>query len=105
MSDTKPAYLIASSFMPQGHGSLEAYVEATLPLIAKAGAEALVIGRAGQPLEELEGDWPREAAMTVFKFPSKQALMAFWNSTEYQAVKHLRTDVVDSNFAIGVEGF
>ena len=105
MADVKPAYLIASSIMPEGHGSLQAYVEAVRPLLAEAGAETVTVGRAGQPIEQLEGRWPRDAAMTIFRFPSMYALREFWNSPGYQGVKHLRTDVVESNFAIGVEGF
>lgn len=33
MSDPKPAYLVASSFMPEGHGPLDAYGMATHPLM------------------------------------------------------------------------
>ncbi|GAA6193761.1 hypothetical protein NBRC116597_36820 [Phaeobacter sp. NW0010-22] len=29
----------------------------------------------------------------------------FWNSDEYQAIKHLRTDVIPPNFTFAVESF
>ena len=95
MADAKPAYLIASSIMPEGHGSLEAYVEAVRPLLAEAGAETVTVGRAGQPIEQLEGRWPRDAAMTIFRFPSMDALREFWNSPEYAEVKQLREGLAD----------
>ena len=40
----------------------------------------------------------------MFRFPSMESLLAFWNSSEYQAIKHLRTDVIPPNFTIAVEG-
>ena len=105
MSESKPAYLIASSFMPEGHGSIEPYFEAAHPLIEKAGAEVVVAGEAGQTIHHFEGDWPKDASLTIFRFPSIEALLSFWNSPEYQAVKHLRTDVITPNFTFAVEGF
>ena len=48
MSKQKPAYLIASSFIPEGHGSLDAYGKATHPLMEKYGGELLVAGEPNQ---------------------------------------------------------
>ncbi len=103
MSEQNPAYLIASSFMPEGHGSLEAYGEATHPLMDKHGGELIVGGHPGQELHHFEGEWNDGARLTMFRFPSMDALLAFWNSDEYQAIKHLRTDVIPPNFTIAVE--
>ena len=66
MGNTKPAYLDASSIMPEGHGSIEAYLEAVHPLIEKAGAEVLVAGEAGQKMHHFEGTWPKDASLTIF---------------------------------------
>ena len=44
MSKQNPAYLVASSFMQEGHGSLEPYGRAVHPLLEKVGGELLVAG-------------------------------------------------------------
>ena len=105
MKNSKPAYLIASSFMPTDHGSITPYFEAAHPLLEKAGAEVLVAGEAGQSMNHFEGDWAQDVSLTIFKFPSMEALLGFWNSPEYQAVKPLRTDVIKPNFSFAVDGF
>ena len=100
-----PAYLIASSFMPEGHGSLLPYGEATHPLMEKWGGELLIAGEAGQFMELFEGEWKQDARFTLFKFPSMEHLQGFWKSDEYQSVKHLRTSVIPPNFTFAVSGF
>lgn len=79
-------YLIATYRVtnPQGY---EAYVAAVLPLFAAHGVEVLV---ADYATEVLEGDAPN--VTIVGKFASKAAARAFYQSPEYQAIIHLRTD-------------
>lgn len=55
-------------------------------------------------MDHFEGEWKDNARFTLFKFPSMEALKGFWRSDEYQAVKHLRTDVIPPNFTFAVEG-
>ena len=105
MAKPKPAYLVASSFMREGHGSLEAYGRATHPLLEKHGGELLVAGATDQFMDHYEGDWNDGARFTLFRFPSMEALQSFWRSDEYQSIKHLRTDVTPPNFTFAVEGF
>ncbi|MFY0624480.1 MAG: DUF1330 domain-containing protein [Pelagimonas sp.] len=105
MSKQKPAYLVASSFMPEGHGPLDPYGHATHPIMEKWGGELIVAGETGQFMDHYEGDWKEGARFTLFRFPSMEHLQGFWNSEEYQAIKHLRTDVIAPNFTFGVEGF
>lgn len=105
MKDSPPAYLIASSIMPADHGSLMPYYEAVHSLIEKSGAEVLVTGEVNQAMEHFEGEWVKDGSLTIFKFSSMKALLEFWNSPEYQAIKHLRTDVIKPNFTFAVEGF
>lgn len=102
---TKPAYLVASSFMPEGHGSLDPYANAMHHLMEAAGGELLVAGETEQSMGHFEGNWNEGARFTLFKFPSMDALQKFWHSPEYQAVKHLRTDVIPPNFTFAVDGF
>ncbi|MTI02681.1 DUF1330 domain-containing protein [Roseibium sp. RKSG952] len=105
MPKQKPAYLVASSFMPEGHGALDPYGQATHPIMEKWGGELIVAGETGQFMDLFEGEWKDDARFTLFRFPSMEALQGFWNSEEYQAVKHLRTDVIPPNFTFAVEGF
>ena len=82
------------------------YFQAVQPLLKKAGAELLVAGDSGQVLTLLEGIWPdKNAKFTLFKFPSMEALKAFWFSPEYQAIKHLRTQAIPPNFTFMVNAF
>lgn len=71
----------------------------------KWGGELVVAGETGQTLHLFEGQFPDDARFTLFRFPSMQALQGFWHSEEYQAIKHLRTDVIPPNFTFAVEGF
>ena len=103
--ETRPAYLIASSYMKEGHASLDAYFNAAHPLLEAAGGETIIAGHAGQQRHHFEGSWNEGAAFTVFKFPTMEALLSFWNAPEYQKIKHLRTDVIPPNFTFATEGF
>ena len=105
-SHSAPAYLVCSSIMKEGHDSLAPYFQAVQPLLKKAGAELLVAGDSNQVLTPLEGIWPnKNAKFTLFKFPSMEALKAFWFSPEYQAIKHLRTQAIPPNFTFMIGGF
>lgn len=105
MDKQNPAYLVASSFMPEGHGSLDAYGKAVHPLLDKYGGELLVAGSPGQFMDHYEGNWNEGARFTLFRFPSLEAPQGFWHSADYQSLKHLRTDVTPPNFTFAVEGF
>lgn len=105
MTNSIPAYLVASSFMPAGHGSLDPYGEAVHPIMDKWGGELLIAGETEQFIEHFEGDWKEHARFTLFKFPSMAHLQGFWQSDEYQSIKHLRTSVIPPNFTFAAEGF
>ena len=77
MTEGKPAYLIANSFMLEGHGALEAYAHASHPLIEAAVREVLIAGHAGLFMDHYEGSWPKDARITIFKFPSMAALQGY----------------------------
>ncbi|WP_459212409.1 DUF1330 domain-containing protein [Aquimarina rhabdastrellae] len=100
-----PAYLVASSFIPEGHASLKPYYDTAHKLLEAAGGETIIAGHSGQVRHHFEGEWNEGAAFTIFKFPSMEALLGFWNSEEYQKVKHLRTDIVPPNFTFATRGF
>ncbi len=80
------AYLIATYRITDPEGD-EPYVPAVVPQLTASGCEILVADYASQPVEGEPGD-----VTVVLKFASKAAAMAWYDSPEYQAIKHLRTD-------------
>lgn len=104
MSEDKPAYLVASMILPDGHGSLASYGQAAQPIFKAHGAEVLVVGTSVQDVTLMEGEWAaRDAKLSLIKFPSMAHLKDCLNSPEYKAIKHLRTDIVQSQFAVAVD--
>lgn len=98
-----PAYLVGSLLLPTGHSSLVEYGKACHPIFQTYGAEALVVGTSSQQIEVLEGDWSsKDAKLSVIKFPSMQHLKDCLASKDYQAIKHLREDVVQSHFSLAI---
>jgi uncharacterized protein (DUF1330 family) len=80
------AYFIASYRVTDPAG-YEAYVPAVIPTLMAAGCEILAADYASQVIEGA----PSEITV-ILKFASKEAGMAWYNSPEYQAIKHHRTD-------------
>jgi uncharacterized protein (DUF1330 family) len=80
------AYFIASYRITDPAG-YESYVPAVIPTLMAAGCEILVADYASQAIE---GE--PDAVTVVLKFASKAAAMAWYDSPEYQAIKHHRID-------------
>ena len=80
------AYFMASYRItdPKGY---EPYVPAVIPTLMAHNCEVLAADYASQPIE---GE--PNAVTVILKFASKEAAMAWYNSAEYQAVKHHRID-------------
>jgi uncharacterized protein (DUF1330 family) len=97
----RPAYLISSLRVLQPD-KLGPFRQSAAPLTAKAGAEPLAGGRA---LHVLEGKWNYEGSSVVIeRYPSMDALLALWNSPEFQAARRLSDGLVDVDFVIAMEG-
>jgi len=99
---TKPAYLISTlrSLHPERLGPFR---QAVRPLTTKAGAEPLAVGNPS--LHVLEGEWDHDGSVLVIeRYPSMEGLLAFWNSSEFQATKKLTVGFVDVNFVVAIEG-
>ena len=71
--------------------------------ITHAIEEVIAMGVAGSSVELLEGNWPHEGALQLYKCPSMDALLTFWNSPEYQEAIKLREGVVETNFTVAIE--
>ena len=80
------AYFVVSYKItdPDGYAP---YVPAVIPTLMAHGCEVLV---ADYESEIFEGE-PDQVTI-VLKFPSKEAARVWYNSADYQAIKHLRTD-------------
>jgi uncharacterized protein (DUF1330 family) len=80
------AYMVVSYRVTNPEG-FAPYGPAAIPTLAAHGAEVIVADFATQTIEGAPGD-----RTIVLKFSTKEAAMAWYNSAEYQAVIHLRTD-------------
>ena len=80
------AYFIASYRITDPAG-YEPYVPAVIPILQAHGCEVVVAEHASEAVEGEPGE-----VTVVLKFASKEAALAWYNSPEYQAIKHLRTD-------------
>ena len=80
------AYFIASYRITDPAG-YEPYVPAVIPTLQAHGCEVLAADYTSQAIE---GE--QNAVTVILKFASKAAALAWYNSPEYQAIKHLRTD-------------
>lgn len=83
------AYFIASYKItdPTGYAS---YVPAVMPTLLAADCEVLAADYASQVIEGAPGE-----VTVILKFASKESGLAWYNSPEYQAIKHHRTDNSD----------
>ena len=80
------AYVIVSYTVTDQEG-YASYIPAVGPILRAHGAEVLVAGAGG---DVREGDPPDQTV--VLRFASKEAAQGWYDSPEYQAVVHLRTD-------------
>lgn len=103
MAVDTPAFVVTSSFIPSGEVSLDAYGKSVGPLLGKYDAK-LLVGGLKQKRKVLEDTWGSNAGLGVIRFPTMTALNDFWFSSEYQKAIPLRTDVIKTNFTIGIEG-
>jgi uncharacterized protein (DUF1330 family) len=70
------------------------YLAAVGPSLLAHGAERVIVDRDSDLLEGSAGE-----VTVVLRFPSKAAAKAWYDSPEYQAIIHLRTD---SSEGVGV---
>ena len=86
-------YFVANYTITSPAGYKE-YLAAVGPTLEAHGAESIVIDRDCQLLEG-----PAGQVTVVLRFATKSAAEAWYQSPEYQAIRHLRTD---STEGIGV---
>ncbi len=76
------------------------YREAVVPQLMGAGCEFLV---ANDDVEVVEGS--PAPTVIVLKFESDEAVKNWYNSPEYQAIKHLRLNATTDSWIALSEGF
>ena len=81
------------------------YMEAAGPLLAAAGIEVMTLGKPilENGIQVLEGKRPYDGTLTLYRSPSMESLLEFWNSPEYQDAIKLREGIVESNFTAAIE--
>jgi uncharacterized protein (DUF1330 family) len=90
-----PAYLFVNCTISDPVRFRE-YAVANAALVAQMGGKYLVLGSEG---EALEG-----AALigkkVISEWPSKEAALAYWHSTEYAKIRQLREGICDAQVMI-----
>jgi uncharacterized protein (DUF1330 family) len=81
---------------PQGH---KRYLEGIQGMIEKHGGHLLVTST---ELQTVEGRWEKPR-LVIIEFPSKEALLSWYDSSEYRPMLDLRLKSSQSN-AVVVEG-
>ena len=90
-------YFVANYTITNQAGYRE-YLAAVGPTLEAHGAENIVIDRGSELLEGSAGQ-----VTVVLKFATKSAAEAWYESPEYQAIRHLRTDNTEG-IAVIAEG-
>jgi uncharacterized protein (DUF1330 family) len=99
---SRPGFVIGQITVKDYPEYIDKYGMPVASLVTKYGGEFLVASRSA---EELEGEWYGNWTV-VIRFPSKDAALAFYNSTEYAPLLDARTNKLSNggNLVI-VEGF
>ena len=79
-------YFIAN-YRIKNRAEYKQYIAAVGPILEAHGAENMVVDRDSVVLEGSAGQ-----VTVVLRFATKAAALAWYDSAEYQAIRHLRTD-------------
>ena len=90
-------YFVANYTITNQAGYRE-YLAAVGPTLTAHGAESIVVDRDSGLLEGSAGQ-----VTVVLRFATKAAAQAWYESSEYQAIRHLRTDNTEG-IAVIAEG-
>lgn len=82
-----PAYVLVRTADLQVGPAIGEYVRSVDLSLEKYGAEILV---QNLPARVLEGEW--DGFVTLLRFGDREAAQRWYDSPEYQAIRHLRTD-------------
>jgi uncharacterized protein (DUF1330 family) len=87
-----PAYMIVTAKIADRETFINGYGAAAGALVEKFGGKYVLRGPGAQLLEGSFGDG---ASMVISEWPTKEAALTFWNSTEYGEAKLLRAGAAE----------
>ena len=91
------AYMIVFANVLDRKRFFEDYAQPTAALIARFGGEYVV---RAPGVEALEGDLFAGTSAVISRWPDKAAVMAFWNSPEYEALKAARAGLAHAHVMV-----
>lgn len=95
-AENQPAYLVAALEVSDLNAYFQTYGGPVFPMLAAAGAEVLV----GSPsVSVLEGKYGATWTAIV-RFPSMEALEAWYGSVEYQAIAPARRELSNQSVSV-----
>jgi len=89
---TQPAFLFVRARVLDPK-QFALYVRGVGPLTAKYGGHYRVLGGTQTVLE---GDWTEDWRIVISEWPSREAALTFWNSSEYVELKKLREGAAEA---------
>ncbi|MBI1181907.1 MAG: DUF1330 domain-containing protein [Alphaproteobacteria bacterium] len=96
---TKPGYLFIGVDM-HDEDVMRRYVDGTTPILLKHGCEFIALD---DNADLLDGEYRRQR-LVLLRFPSLDAVRAFWDDPDYKPMKELRKDASETD-VLRVEGF
>jgi len=91
------AYQIAICNITNPNENMKIYAQKSAEIVKKMGGEYLVRGHAK---EVKEGEMLKGKVVLITTFPTMEQIQAFWDSEEYNAIKHMRDGTGDYEIAI-----
>ena len=95
-----PAFMIAN-FIVHDADEYRKYEQGFFPILKKHGGEFFTYDDNSRTLE---GNAPREGRLVIFKFPSEQAALDWYEDPEYQAISEFRRAGTEMQFLTLVHG-
>lgn len=86
MSESR-CYMIVLAELTDRQRFLDGYARVVPELVARHGGRYVIRGAGGT---FLEGGWAGQPSALVSEWPSRDAALRFWNSSEYAEAKKLR---------------
>lgn len=86
------SYMIILAKISDRDAFIKGYSQATAPLVAKFGGKYIMRAPGGTLLE---GSWGDGASVAISEWPNRDAIDAFWTSSDYHKAKKLRAKIAE----------